>query len=132
MPQTYHIAAFAFNHRQSPWNSSPSGLLEGAQTGVKKEKVLGKDKKKTRIRDDIYDPIKVQYDEDGVLFHQRKTNRVDERVNEFLEAWEKRKMGILPMPDLTIICSRCGTEIRGDESGLNLQSWALLVFPASG
>jgi len=38
-----------------------------------REKVLGKDKKKTQIRDDIYDPIKVEYDEDGVLRVAKKT-----------------------------------------------------------
>ena len=39
---------------------------------------------------------------------------VAERVKGFLETWEKRKTGELPMPPFSVSCSRCGVEIQGD------------------
>ena len=39
---------------------------------------------------------------------------VDQVVKIFLETWQKRKSGVLPMPDLTVNCSRCGVELKGD------------------
>lgn len=38
----------------------------------------------------------------------------EQTVREFLETWERRKAGILPMPDMRVSCSKCGVEIKGD------------------
>ena len=40
---------------------------------------------------------------------------LDQVVSQFLEEWQKRKSGELPMPDLKVSCSKCSKEIQGDE-----------------
>jgi len=40
---------------------------------------------------------------------------IEGRVKEFVETWEKRRSGELPMPDSTIICSKCGVQVMGDQ-----------------
>ena len=40
---------------------------------------------------------------------------IDQRVEQFLETWEKRKAGELPCPDLSVICASCGLKIIGDD-----------------
>lgn len=40
---------------------------------------------------------------------------IDGRVKGFIDTWEKRKSGELPMPDSTVLCSKCGILIMGDQ-----------------
>lgn len=41
---------------------------------------------------------------------------IENRVRVFVEVWEKRKAGELPPPDLRVTCSKCGSQIMGDDT----------------
>jgi len=40
---------------------------------------------------------------------------IEGRVKGFVDVWQKRRSGELPMPDSTILCSKCAVKIMGDQ-----------------